>query len=101
MRLRQSGLACREIDGEMVVLDLDSSTYLTTNRTGGTLLRLLAEERTTEDLTAALVQEFGVPRSTAAADVETFLGTLRDKGLLEPAGQAGPPVEPRHGDDAP
>lgn len=86
MKLRTSGITCREIDGEMVILDLAASTYLTTNASGTALLRLLATERTDEELANELVHRFGVTPATAAADVRAFADLLRAKRLLEPAG---------------
>lgn len=83
MRLRRSELSWREIDGEMVVLDLASSRYLTTNRTGSFLMRLLTEERTADELTDSLMAEFGISREQAGGDVGQFVQMLADKGLLD------------------
>jgi len=85
MKLRGNEVSVREIDGEMVLLDLRTSEYLTANRVGTVLLRLLAEDRTVDDLTDALVAEFEVPRETALADVNAFVGELSTRGLLEPS----------------
>ncbi len=86
MKLRGSEVSLREIDGEMVLLDLRTSKYLTANRVGTILLRLLAKDRTVDDLADALVDEFQVPRETALADVNAFVGELSTRGLLEPTG---------------
>lgn len=83
MRLRSEGLTWREIDGETVVLDLQASTYLTTNRTGSFLLQQLVDERSRDQLVDALVAEYEVDRPRAEADTDAFVATLRDKGLLE------------------
>src|SRR4051795_2998601 len=48
MRLREHDLVWREIDGEIVLLDLASSKYLMINKTGTFLLQLLATERDQE-----------------------------------------------------
>ncbi|KQX62912.1 PqqD family protein [Angustibacter sp. Root456] len=85
MRLRTEGLTWREIDGETVVLDLQASTYLSTNGTGSFLLQQLAEERTRDELVDALVAEYEVDRPRAEADTDAFVATLREKGLLEGA----------------
>jgi hypothetical protein len=82
MRLRETGVTWREIDGELVVLDLARSAYLTTNRTGTVLLRLLVEERSVDELATALVREFGISPETARSDVEVFVRQLEDKDLL-------------------
>lgn len=83
VKLRSTELSWREIDGEMVVLDLASSRYLTVNQAGTVLMRLLSEERTTDDLVDGLVSTFEISREQAATDVQQFLGMLDDKGLLD------------------
>lgn len=82
MKLRSDGLTWREIDGEMVILDLASSTYLKTNETGATLMRMLVQERTLEELVDGLTEEFGIDDERARADTEAFVQTLRARGLL-------------------
>lgn len=82
VKLRQDDVSWREIDGEMVVLDLKTSKYLTTNATGTTLLKLLTEERTPDELADALVETFEIDGDTAARDVTAFLDDLSTRGLL-------------------
>lgn len=82
MRLRDTDVTWREIDGEMVILDLAASTYLTTNRTGTFLLRQLVVECSHDELVAALTTEFQVDRETASHDVSAFLDLLRQRRLL-------------------
>jgi hypothetical protein len=82
MRLRAEGLSWREIDGETVVLDLVSSKYLTTNRTGTFLLRQLVVDRSMDELVTALAKEYSIEPATAARDTDAFLTRLRDRGLL-------------------
>ncbi|WP_448071245.1 PqqD family protein [Georgenia yuyongxinii] len=82
MKLRETEVTWREIDGELVVLDLARSAYLTTNRTGTLLLRLLVVERSVDELAAVLVREFGISSEAARSDVEIFIRQLEDKGLL-------------------
>lgn len=72
----------QEIDGELVILDLARSTYLTTNSTGAFLAKHLVEETTAEALAAALVEEYGISTADATEDVEAFLGELRRLELL-------------------
>ena len=86
MKLRANEVSVREIDGEMVLLDLRTSKYLSANRVGTILLQLLAEERSLQELADALVAEFDVPQETALADVTVFVDELCARGLLEPAG---------------
>ncbi|WP_402467059.1 PqqD family protein [Isoptericola aurantiacus] len=82
MRIRTDDVAWQEIDGELVVLDLRTSAYLTTNRAGAVLAQRLREEQSLEALAAALVDEFDIDRATAVADAEAFVDSLRELSLL-------------------
>ena len=82
LRLRHEGLNWREIDGEVVVLDMERSHYLNLNATGCVLWLLLAEGANRRQLVEKLIEEFDVTEPTAQADVEAFIISCRDSGLL-------------------
>ena len=82
LRLRTDGLTWREIDGEVIVLDLDQSVYLATNATGALLWDALAAGTTREALIELVVGRFEIARETAAQDVDDFLQLVSDRGLL-------------------
>jgi Coenzyme PQQ synthesis protein D (PqqD) len=83
VKLRSEGLTWQEIDGELVILDLKSSVYLTTNAAGAVLAGLLTDERTMDELSDALVDRFGIEDDVARRDTEAFVNQLRDKRLLD------------------
>lgn len=83
MKLRSADVTWREIDGEMVILDLASSTYLKTNESGAALMRLLADDSSFDDLVGGLVEKFGISSEQATADVQGFLAMLEERDLLE------------------
>jgi len=85
MRLRADGLTWREIEGETVLLDLRSSTYFRTNRTGTRLLRVLADGCEREALVATLTGDFGLSAEQAGADADAFVAQLEQRGLLDDA----------------
>jgi hypothetical protein len=82
MRVRTDDVVWREVDGEVVILDLKTSTYLSTNKTGAHLWKLLQQDRDTDELETSLVDTYGVERSLAQSDVGAFLDMLRSKELL-------------------
>jgi hypothetical protein len=86
MRLRVDDMTWREIDGDLVILDLRSSTYLTANASGSVLMRHLTEDRTLKELAQALVEAFHIPERRAQQDAQTFIDELGERGLLERAG---------------
>jgi hypothetical protein len=83
LRLRE-GLPWREVDGAVVVLDLESSSYFAVNRTGSALWQHLQEGSTVEQMTAALAGVEDLDAERARADVEAFVADLRAKALLAP-----------------
>ncbi len=87
MKLRVDDITWREIDGDLVVLDLRSSTYLTANASATVLMRQLTEDRSHEELVQALVDRFGIPEDRAHQDVQAFVDELDACGLLERTGQ--------------
>lgn len=87
MKLDSQRITWREIDGELVILDLAASTYLTTNETGTTLLKELVEERSHEELVEVLLAAFDVSREAADTDVRAFVEDLDRNGLLSRAAQ--------------
>lgn len=82
LRLRDDALSWREVDGELVAVDVRTSTYLAANKTGLLLWRALADGASRAQLASLLVDRFGVEDTRAAADVDRFLDSLRARGLL-------------------
>ena len=82
LRLREDAVRWREIDREVVAVDLVSSIYLTTNESGVRLWRRLADGATTDELVDELVEAFGIERERAAADVQSYVDALDARNLL-------------------
>ena len=82
LSLRRDELAWREFDGEAVLLDLRTSTYLSTNPAATLLWRELDGGTTQSAMAAALVDAFGISLERATADVTTFIADCRDRDLL-------------------
>jgi hypothetical protein len=82
LRLNRDASEWRNVDGEVVALDVAGSQYIATNRAGAELWRRLDAGASREDLVAALVDRFDVDEPTAARDVERFLESLRARNLL-------------------
>ena len=82
LRLREHGLNWREIDGEVVVLDIERSHYLNLNPTGCVLWLMLADGATEAGLVQRLTEEFDIDQQTAHRDVEAFLTACRENDLI-------------------
>ncbi|MBQ2725193.1 MAG: PqqD family protein [Clostridia bacterium] len=81
------GFIIREIAGETIVVPTGEASrklsgIITLNECARFLFELLQTERTEEDLTAALLDEYEITPSQAAEDVAEFVSQLRQKGFL-------------------
>lgn len=86
MRIKDE-LILKEIAGEFVVVPVGSLTVdmrcmIKLNETGAFLWRQLMDEKSRDELIAALLDEYEVSADKAAADVDTFVGLLTDNQLL-------------------
>jgi len=83
VRLRPGAVEWREAEGELIALDLESSTYFAINRTGAAIWPSLVDGASRDDLVAQLTDKFDIDSETAARDVDAFLGQIAERGLLE------------------
>jgi hypothetical protein len=82
LQLRDVDLDWREVEGELVALDLRESRYLAVNRTGQVLWAALAEGATRAQLVERLIEDFDIDQARAAADVDAFTAGLESRDLL-------------------
>jgi hypothetical protein len=80
--LRRQDLDWRDIQDEIVVLDTRSGVYLCLQGSGALLWRLLGESTTRDALVEALVGTYDIDPTRAGEDVDEFLATLDERGLL-------------------
>lgn len=82
-KLQANAVEWREVEGEIVALDLRRQNYLAVNRTGAALWPLLARGAPRSDLVATLVDRFDVEPPQAETDLDNYLEQLRELDLLE------------------
>jgi coenzyme PQQ synthesis protein D (PqqD) len=82
LKLRDTDVHWREIDGEIIALEARGSTYVAANGAGTLLWRSLAAGTTAEQLADELVHAYGIEPERAAADADAFVAQLRAQGLL-------------------
>lgn len=87
LRLRGDELMWREIEGEVVAVDLRGSVYLAGNPSAAALWPALTEGATREALAERLVAVFGISESVAARDVDAFIRMLDERELLMREGE--------------
>lgn len=83
LRLRTEGITWQQVDDELVVLDLDGSTYMSVNSVGALLWHRLVEGAGIDDLILVLRDTYDIDEPTARRDVSTFVDDLRARGLLD------------------
>ena len=85
IKLNSDQLEWRDVEGEIVALDLGAREYVSINRTGAAIWPLLVAGATRDQLAEALVGEFGVDTETAGRDADAFLAQLAERGLVDGA----------------
>lgn len=81
--IRTDELSWRQVDDEVVILDLRTSKYLSLNGTAALLWTTMAAGCTTDDLVDAVVSTYDVDREVAARDVSAFVADCAARGLVQ------------------
>ena len=77
-----AGVMFRDLDGEAVVLELDSGRYYGLNETGTRMWFLLLEHGEVEPALRALLEEYDVPEDRLRTDFLDFVEALVSQRLL-------------------
>ncbi len=73
----------QELEGETVLLDLNSERYFGLDESGTRIWTLLIELKRPEAVVERMLQEFDVDEDTLRADLADVLTRLLDCGLLQ------------------
>ena len=72
----------RELDGEVLVLDLRTSLYFGMTGTAARIWQLLEAGQGQDEIVRTLAREFEADSHTIAADVDSFIADLLERGLV-------------------
>ena len=72
----------RELDGEAVVLNLDTGIYFGLDAVGTRIWRLLEERKPLKAVLDTLIDEYEAPPDRLQRDLLAFVERLDDKGLV-------------------
>jgi coenzyme PQQ synthesis protein D (PqqD) len=72
----------RELDGEAVILNLESGMYFGLDEVGTRIWQLLDTHHSMRRTLEALEAEFDAPTERLASDLTRFVEALRSRGLL-------------------
>jgi len=75
----------RDVEGEAVLLNLDTGIYFGLNEVGTRMWRLMEQHGQLDAVRDAIVREFDVNASTAERDILALVAALREKGLVKVA----------------
>lgn len=81
LRLR-SDVIWREADDEVLALDGEFGSYVSTNLAGSLLWKALARGASRAELVERLADEFGIDPGRAAQDVDAFVAQLEANRFL-------------------
>lgn len=83
MKVREDRLFWQRVQDEIVILDLDRSTYFRLNGSGTFLWELLREPLSEDQMVEALMGHYDVDEARAQKDVRAFVEVLTTNGFLE------------------
>jgi len=72
-----------DMDGELVMMDIERGSYFALNKTATHIWTLLEQPVVIKDLCDQLTSEFNVPAEQCNKDVIDFLKNLLKRGLLQ------------------
>jgi len=78
-----SNVMFRELEGESVILDLDSESYFGLDPVGTRMWQLVTEADSIQGAYETLVGEYEVAPDTLRRDLLELLDTLQERGLIE------------------
>ena len=73
----------RELEGEAVILDVDSETYFGLDEVGTRMWQLVTETESIQAAYETLVEEYDVDPEVLRTDLTELLGSLADRGLID------------------
>ncbi len=72
----------QEVNGEIVLLDLQAETYFGLNETGARVWQLLQDGKAGDQLLDQMLEEFEIDRPQLEADVTELIAQLSEAGLI-------------------
>jgi hypothetical protein len=79
---RQDRVMMQEVEGDSVLLDIDSGEYFSLNEVGGRVWELCDGSRSVADIAGVICGEYDVPPQTAVGDACELLESLAGAGLV-------------------
>ena len=82
-------LISRDLDGEAVILNLESGKYFGLNEVGARIWSLLKESKSVKEILDTLLNEYDVEAERCEHELLTLLNDLSENGLIEIKDETG------------
>ncbi|MGO8871769.1 MAG: PqqD family protein [Acidimicrobiales bacterium] len=79
---RRDRVMMQQVEGDSVLLDIDTGEYFSLNEVGGRVWELCDGTRSVESIADAICTEYDVERATAMRDADELLADLAGAGLV-------------------
>jgi len=73
----------QEVDGEMVLLDMESENYFGLDEVGTAIWQAMQEKETLKEVLDVLLEQYEVEEEMLENDLSDFLGKLVESGLVK------------------
>ena len=73
----------QEVDGEMVLLDMESENYFGLDEVGTSIWQAMQEKETLQEVFEVLLDQYEVEPEMLEHDLSDFVGKLLESGLVE------------------
>ena len=73
----------QEVDGEMVLLDMESENYFGLDEVGTAIWQAMQEKETLKEVFEVLLDQYEVEEEMLEHDLSDFVGKLVESGLVE------------------
>lgn len=93
-RVKSESVAAKVIDGEAIIINLDTGVYYSLDGTGGEAWSLLEGHHSVDAVATALAARYGVPEERCREDVGKLVEQLLAEDLLVPT-EGVPEGEPQ------
>jgi hypothetical protein len=76
------GITVADLDGEAIILDINSGQYFGLNKVGAEILSLIKEPRTVDEVIDRIAVQFEADRGRVQDDVLTFIQDMSEAKLV-------------------
>jgi len=73
----------QEVDGEMVLLDMESENYFGLDEVGTSIWQAMQDKETLKEVFEVLLEQYEVESEVLENDLSSFIGKLVESGLVK------------------